>query len=75
LHSAVASLPAGGGARKSRELESIVRMGEEKLASIEEKVKLLKGMEKQLRSLIQELRGRQVLVCPASKPRGRSSSK
>jgi DNA-binding transcriptional MerR regulator len=75
LHSAVASLPAGAGARKSRELESIVRMGEEKLASIDEKVKLLKGMEKQLRSLIQELRGRQGLVCPASKPRGRSSSK
>jgi len=38
-------------------------------------LKLLKGMEKQLRSVIQELRGRQGLVCPASKPRGRSSSK
>jgi DNA-binding transcriptional MerR regulator len=70
LHAAVANLPAGHRTQKPRELESIVRMGEEKLASIEEKVKLLKGMEKQLRCVIQELRGRQGLVCPAAKPRG-----
>jgi DNA-binding transcriptional MerR regulator len=38
LPAAVARLPAGSRGRKPKELESIVRMGEEKLASIEEKV-------------------------------------
>jgi hypothetical protein len=62
--------------RKPKELESIVRMGEEKLVSIEDKVRLLTGMKKQLRSVIQELRGRQGWICPASsKPGVRNSSK
>jgi MerR family copper efflux transcriptional regulator len=67
LHTAVASLPAGRPGHKPRELESIVRMAEEKLASVEEKAKLLKKMGKQLRSVIQELQNRQAPVCPASK--------
>jgi MerR family transcriptional regulator, copper efflux regulator len=76
LHAAVARLPAGNRGTKPKELKSIVRMGEEKLASIEEKVRLLAGMKKQLRSVIQELRGRQGLICPASsKPGVRNSSK
>jgi DNA-binding transcriptional MerR regulator len=75
LHEAVAGSLAGRRAGKPRELESMVRMGEEKLVSIEEKVKLLKGMGKHLRLIIQELRGQQGLVCPASKPRVRNSSR
>jgi MerR family Zn(II)-responsive transcriptional regulator of zntA len=69
LHAAVAELPKGPGIRKPSEIVSIVRIGEEKLASIEQKVKLLKKMGRQLRAVIQELQGRQVPVCPASKPR------
>lgn len=75
LHAAVAGSLARPRAGKPRELESIVRMGEEKLASIEEKVKRLKGMRKHLRMVIQELCGKQGLVCPASKPRVRNSSR
>jgi DNA-binding transcriptional MerR regulator len=71
LHTAVANLPKGRGGRKPSELESIVKMGEEKLASIEENMTLLKRMGKQLRSVIEELQRRQVPVCPAPKPRGR----
>jgi DNA-binding transcriptional MerR regulator len=74
LHMAVANLPARRGGRRPSELESIVKMGEEKLASIEEKVKLLKKMRKQLRSVIQELQGWRVPVCPASNPRSRVRS-
>lgn len=74
LHVAVASLPARRGGRQPSELESIVRMGEEKLASIETKMKLLKKMRMQLRSVIQELQVRRVPVCPASKPRSRVPS-
>jgi DNA-binding transcriptional MerR regulator len=76
LHAAVASLPVGSRGRKLKKLEFIVRMGEERLASIEEKVRLLAGMKKQLRSVIQELRGRQALICLASSKSGvRNSSK
>jgi DNA-binding transcriptional MerR regulator len=71
LHTAVANLPKGRGSRKPSELESIVKMGQEKLASIEEKMRLLNRMGKQLQSVIQELQRRRVPVCPASKPRGR----
>jgi DNA-binding transcriptional MerR regulator len=75
LHAAVANLPGGRRARKPNEIESIVRMGEEKLANIEQRVKLLKKMGRQLRAVIQELQNRQEPVCPASKPRGRTPSK
>lgn len=75
LHAAVANLPAGRGARKPSEIESIVRMGKEKLANIEERVKLLKKMSRQLRAVIQELQNRQEPVCPASKPRSRTPSR
>ena len=75
LHAVVASLPAKNGGKKPRELESIVRMGEEKLVSIDEKLKLLEGMKKHLRLVIQKLRGQQGLVCPASNPRVRNSSR
>jgi DNA-binding transcriptional MerR regulator len=75
LHAAVASFTAGRGGGKPSELESIVRMGEEKLASIDEKVKSLKKMEKQLRLVIQELQKQRGPVCPASKPRRRILSR
>jgi MerR family transcriptional regulator, copper efflux regulator len=75
LHAAVANRPTGRGARKPSEIESIVRMGKDKLANIEERMKLLKKMGRQLQAVIQELQDRQEPVCPASKPRSRSASK
>jgi DNA-binding transcriptional MerR regulator len=75
LHAAVAGLPDRHRTRKPRELEFIVDMAKEKLASIEGKVTLLKGMRKQLRLVIEELQSRQAPVCPASKPRGRGPSR
>ena len=75
LHAAVANRAAGRGARKPSEIESIVRMGKDKLANIEQRVELLKKMGRQLQAVIQELQDRQEPVCPASKPRSRSASK
>lgn len=74
LHAAVANLPAGRRAPKPSEIESIVRMGREKLANIDERVKLLKKMSRRLQAVIQELQDRQEPVCPASKPGSRSAS-
>jgi MerR family transcriptional regulator, copper efflux regulator len=67
FHAVVASIP-GRKARSMNNLESIVRMGEHKLASIDEKMKLLGRMRKQLRSMIQGLRTQRSPICPAAKP-------
>jgi DNA-binding transcriptional MerR regulator len=53
LHAAVASLPSGRLGRRSDELCSILQMAEEKRANIEEKIKSLKTMGKELASAIQ----------------------
>lgn len=66
-HEAVAGSPARRGAGKVGELNSIVRLGQEKLQSIEEKVESLQWMKKQLRSVILDLKSRRGSVCPASK--------
>lgn len=72
LHTAVASLPSAHIGRNSEELLSIVRMAEEKLASIGEKIKSLKTMGKQLTLTIKKLQDQPKPVCPASQPRTRS---
>jgi len=72
LHSAVANLPSARTGRDPAEMDSIVRMAEEKLAAVKEKIKLLKSMGKQLSSTIQKLQSRPEPVCPAPKPRAKS---
>jgi DNA-binding transcriptional MerR regulator len=72
LHRAVASLPAARVGRDSNELQSIIRMAEEKLVNIAEKLKSLKSMGKQLTSVIKRLQEQPEPVCSASKPRTRS---
>ncbi len=67
LHAALAGLPSARIERKSRELRSMIRMAEEKLASIRQKIGALQAMQKQVASTIQELQRRQGPVCPASK--------
>jgi len=67
LHVAVAKLSFARSSRRPRELQSIVRMTEEKLANIQEKIKLLKDMAKQLGSIIENLQAAPQPVCPASK--------
>jgi DNA-binding transcriptional MerR regulator len=67
LHTALAGLPSARIGRKSQELRSMIYMAEEKLASIRQKIGALQAMQKQVVSTIQELRGRQGPVCPASK--------
>jgi len=73
LHLAVAKLALVRSRRKPRELESIVRMAEEKLANIHEKTELLKAMGKQLNSMIEKLQAEPQPVCPASDTRAKSS--
>jgi hypothetical protein len=58
---------------KSKELQGIIRMAEEKLANTQEKIKLLQTMVKQLRSAIGSLQSEPEPVCPASKPRTAST--
>ena len=72
LHSAVANLPSSRFSRNSEELQDIIHMAEEKLASIDEKLGLLKTMGEQLTATIKKLQGQTGPVCPASKPRTRS---
>jgi DNA-binding transcriptional MerR regulator len=67
LHAALAHLPARQIRRRSGQLISIVRMAEEKLATIEQKIASLRAMKKQVASTIEQLQGRSDPVCPASK--------
>jgi DNA-binding transcriptional MerR regulator len=69
LHMAVANLPTAHVRRDPIELDSIVQMAEEKLVAVEEKIKLLKSMGRQLSATIEKLRSRPEPVCPASKRR------
>jgi MerR family mercuric resistance operon transcriptional regulator len=68
LHTAVADFSSVHTVRKAAELQSIIHMAEEKLANVQEKIKLLKTMGKQLTSTIEKLQSQPVPVCPASKP-------
>jgi DNA-binding transcriptional MerR regulator len=67
LHAALAHLPARQIRRRSGQLISIVRMAEEKLATIEQKIASLRAMKKQVASTIKQLQGGPDPVCPASK--------
>lgn len=67
LHAALAHLPASQIRRRSGQLISIVRMAEEKLATIEQKIASLRVMKKQVASTIEQLQGGPDPVCPASK--------
>jgi DNA-binding transcriptional MerR regulator len=75
LHAAMVSLPSARLRRDPVELDSIVRMAQEKLSAVQEKIKLLKSMGKQLSSTIEKLRNRPEPVCPASKPLAKSLSR
>ena len=72
LHVAVASLPTTHIDRRSDELRSIIRLAEEKLENIQDKIQSLRTMRKQLASAILKLQNRPEPVCPASKPRNGS---
>jgi DNA-binding transcriptional MerR regulator len=71
LHTVIAGMPAARGRHKSRELHSIVAMAEEKLAAVNEKIRALKVMGKQLTSAIEKLQCERGPVCPASRPRAK----
>jgi MerR family mercuric resistance operon transcriptional regulator len=73
LHTAIANLHSAHKSPKSKELQGIIRMAEEKLANTQEKIKLLQTMVKQLRSAIGSLQSEPEPVCPASKPRTAST--
>jgi MerR family copper efflux transcriptional regulator len=65
LHTAVSSRTTAERMRGPKELASIVRIGEQKLASIEEKTRLLRKMQRQLRAMIVKLQSTQPATCPA----------
>jgi DNA-binding transcriptional MerR regulator len=67
LHAAVANRAAAEPMRGPKELASIVRIGQQKLASIEEKTRLLRKMQRQLRAMIVQLQSTQPPTCPAAR--------
>ncbi|MGB8324710.1 MAG: MerR family transcriptional regulator [Candidatus Acidiferrum sp.] len=67
LHSAVAHSSDSGKLRGSRDLLGIVKMAEEKLATVQEKIKVLQVMERDISSTIRELQRSPAPVCPAAK--------
>ena len=73
LHSAVAHLPAGHLQSDSQEVLGIIKMAEEKLATIRAKIRLLQTMEHDVLSTISELRRVPAPVCPAGLPRATQS--
>jgi MerR family mercuric resistance operon transcriptional regulator len=68
LHSAVAHLPPARLKADSAELIGIVKMAEEKLATIQAKIKLLQTMEHQVLSTICKLQRTPAPGCPAGTP-------
>jgi MerR family mercuric resistance operon transcriptional regulator len=72
LHSA---LTGNSGSRSRRELQGIVKMAEEKLENIEEKITSLRKMSRQVAAALRELKKSPAPVCPASRPRPRPSAK
>ena len=78
LHSAVARSSDSGALRSSQDLQGIVKMAEEKLATVQEKIKALQAMERDISVTIRELQRRPAPVCPAAKssmPRTQQSRK
>lgn len=65
LHAAVANRGATPGRRGPKELASIVQMGQQKLAIMEEKSRLLRKMQRELRSMIFQLQSADLPTCPA----------
>src|SRR5580698_9342786 len=59
LHAAVANRSAAARMREPNDLASIVRIGQQKLASIEAKTRLLQKMRRQLRAMIVQLQSTQ----------------
>ena len=67
LHAAVANSSANARARGPKELASIVRIGQQKLANIAEKARHLQEMQRQLRAMIDRLQRTQPPTCPAAR--------
>jgi DNA-binding transcriptional MerR regulator len=65
LHQAVAALPKLS-RRKPKEILGMVAIGSERLRSIDEKLRALRAMKRQLIWFLEKLQAAGVLVCPAS---------
>jgi DNA-binding transcriptional MerR regulator len=66
LHAAVANQAATQEPLGPKELSSIVLLGQQKLASIEEKTRRFQKMQRQLREMITVLQSTPYPTCPAS---------
>jgi DNA-binding transcriptional MerR regulator len=68
LHQSLATSPLVVSRKKSsRESERLVLLARERLATIEQKIKILEAMQKQLSGFLREYRSARKLVCPAAK--------
>jgi DNA-binding transcriptional MerR regulator len=67
LHNAVVHLPSRGNGKNSNELRLIIRMAQDKIQAIEEKMNDLKSIQCQIIQALKELQRRSGPVCPASR--------
>jgi len=76
LHAAIAHVPSARRGKKSPDVNSIIRITQEKIADIDERLKALAGMKQELASAICQLQREAGPVCPADKkklpPAGRT---
>ena len=64
LHGVLASMASLPFRRRPSELQGIIEIGRERLASIKQKSEMLKAMRRQLEWLLQQLESADVVTCP-----------
>lgn len=68
VHQSLATSPVVIPSRKSsHESERLVLLARERLAAVEQKIEILKAMQKQLSGFLREYQSARKLVCPAAK--------
>jgi DNA-binding transcriptional MerR regulator len=74
LHAVVASTPKPI-RRKPKELQAIIALGGQRLRTIEDKIRSLRVIKRQLMVLLSHLQAKSVMGCPAAMKRGSKPSK
>lgn len=65
LHGALASMGPRQFRKRPSELQGIIQIGRERLATIKQKSQMLNAMRRQLEWVVQQLESANVVVCPA----------
>jgi len=74
LHSSMAALPKPS-RRKPDQVHAIIALGRERLLVIDEKVRLLRAMHRELSSVVEYLENKSATICPVAGASSRSGTK